>query len=231
MLAAIISAVLIQAYPRLLQQLPVGGDTLAYVDIVERMRLEGPAVVFWISDRPLTMLLFFSISLLIQVPTLEAFRFIPEALVLGYMLAVLFLSRRLFAHRADKELVVALTLWIAGTSTAFLRLCLDLFSNLVGLIFALLILGLWLQVKKKSSKIETAACSVALLCLFLAHWATWVLILLLLMVDFAVTCIKDPAHRRPAFSSMLVVTLPAVTLALGILLLNLAFPLQQEVNR
>src|SRR5437660_2355430 len=208
----LISAVAVAAFlvwiPRSIQSLPIGGDTLFYISVVDTMNREGPIWAVVYTDKPFFYLVLYGLQHITVLSTADFFKVLPVIFAVGTTASVWF-----FVDSFYKEAAGYASL-LTATSTSLMRTSIDLYASFFATILLFLTLGIYLRYRD-STRVRLILLVQAMLVLSLvSYWFVWGLLLVVLGVAEAMT--RDRTRRIRSF---LMIALPSM----GVLGLFVAF--------
>ena len=196
--------------PRYLQSLPIGGDTLFYISVIDTMSKEGPVWAVLYTDKPLFYLTVYSMQQLSQLSTLDFFEVLPVILAIGTTISAWFFVDSFYKAAAGY------TALLTATSTSLMRTSIDLYASFFATILLFLTLGIYVRYRD-SARVRLILLVQAMLVLSLvSYWFVWGLLLVVLGVAEAMS--RDRTKRIRSF---LMIALPSM----GVLGLFVAFAL------
>jgi len=196
--------------PRYLQSLPIGGDTLFYISVIDTMNREGPVWAVLYTDKPFFYLTVYGMQHLSQLSTLDFFEVLPIILAIGTTISAWFFVDSFYKTAAGY------TALLTATSTSLMRTSIDLYASFFATILLFLTLGIYLRYRD-SARVRLILLVQAMLLLSLvSYWFVWGLLLVVLGVAEAMS--KDRTKRIRSF---LMIALPSM----GVLGLFVAFAL------
>ncbi len=196
--------------PRSLQSLPIGGDTLFYISVIDTMNREGPLWAVIYTDKPFFYLTVYGMQQLSQLSTLDFFDVLPVILAIGTTISAWFFVDSFYKTAAGY------TALLTATSTSLMRTSIDLYASFFATILLFLTLGIYLRYRD-STRVRPILLVEAMLVLSLvSYWFVWGLLLVVLGVAEAMS--RDRTKRVGSF---LMIALPSM----GVLGLFIAFAL------
>jgi hypothetical protein len=196
--------------PRYLQSLPIGGDTLFYISVIDTMNREGPLWAVLYTDKPLFYLTVYGMQQLSQLSTLDFFEVLPVILAIGTTISAWF-----FVDSFNKT-AAGYTALLTATSTSLMRTSIDLYASFFATILLFLTLGIYLRYRDSASVRLILLVQAMLVLSLVSYWFVWGLLLVVLGV--AETMSRDRIKRIRSF---LMIALPSM----GVLGLFVAFAL------
>ncbi len=211
-LALAISIFLI-AFPRLSQTLPIGGDTLYSMSVIQTMAKEGPIWALRFSDRPIFYLATYALGDLLGLSAFQLFLVLP--VVLG---ALLVTSTWILVNSFYKEAAGYAALATA-VSIFLMRTSIDLYASFFALSLFFITLAAYFS-KTKLKQYHRPVLALLLVFLLLSYWFLWVFLMTILVVS-----ILASVERRPQLRNLIVSNTPALAvLALFVLIAALMPP-------
>jgi hypothetical protein len=197
---AIVVASLLIALPRLDQSLPIGGDTLYSLSVVQTMNAEGPLWAIRFSDRPLFYLTVYAFGAVAKLSSSQLFIVLP--IILG---AALTMSTWLFVGSFYKAAsgYAALT---TAMSTFLMRTSIDLYASFFGMTLFLLTLASYFSLHKQK-RIYRIAFPTLLALLYLSYWFLWVFALGIITIS-----VLASTERRTRLKTLLIANAPTATI-------------------
>src|SRR5260370_6021512 len=210
-LAVAVAAVLVWI-PRSIQSLPIGGDTLFYMSVVDTMNREGPVWAVVYTDKPFFYLVLYELQHISGLSTSDFFKVLPVIFGVGTTASVWF-----FVDSFYKEAAGFASL-LTATSTSLMRTSIDLYASFFATILLFLTLGVYLKYREEMQFRRRSLLQVMFAMTLMSYWFVWGLVLV--MVGLAEALSKERARRLKAF---LVVSLPSIVvlgLFIGVALLR-----------
>jgi len=213
-LAIIINSILI-IFPRLFYKLPIGGDTLAYMYIINTMETEG---IYWAikyTDRPFFYILIFLLKHILALSTDVTFEIIPVFLGLTLIISVWW-----FLACFDIDIANYSILILAG-STSLMRKSIDLYDSLFGesLMFGIFALYKSYLDNGRENKFKAALSSVIIVILLLSYWFLWALSFIIMISYIVFT-----HDKKKNIKKLLLLFLPSFILFIMFTIYALIFP-------
>jgi len=198
--------------PRSLQSLPIGGDTLFYISVVDTMNREGPIWAIIYTDKPVFYLVLYGLQHISGLSTADFFKVLPVIFAVGTTASVWF-----FVYSFYKEAAGYASL-LTATSTSLMRTSIDLYASFFATILLFLTLGIYLRYREEMQVRQRSLLQVLFALTLMSYWFVWGL--LLVMVGLAEAMSKERARR---LKPLLVVSLPSIIvlgLFIGVALLR-----------
>jgi hypothetical protein len=209
--AVAVAAVLVWI-PRSLQSLPIGGDTLFYMSVVNTMTREGPLWAVVYTDKPFFYVVVYGLQHISGLSTADFFEILPVIFAIGTTASAWF-----FVDSFYKE-AAGYTALLTATSTSLMRTSIDLYASFFATILLFLTLGIYLRYREEMRHRQRSFLQILFVMSLMSYWFVWGL--LLVMLGLAEAMSKERTRRLKAF---LVVSLPSMVilgLFIGVSILN-----------
>lgn len=152
---------------RLRFSIPVGGDVLAYTSYVRMTQTYGASWAFLMTDRPLFYVFLYLFGAFVEVTSAVYWAAITGFVSSLFLLSTYFVIAK--SHWSRWKLFGLVAVAVTSVSPIFMRMNLDLLSSEFGIIFLLLMFGIYFNCR--SFKSISGLIFVALsICLLLSYW-------------------------------------------------------------
>ena len=178
----LLSAILV-GYPRLIQVLPIGADTLWYIHVVNTMDIDGPGWAFNFTDRPLLFWTLYLTKHLFSLTTLQAFQVFPIFLAALFTVGTWLYVGNLTREHRYRDQATTLAVFFAASSPTVLRSTIDLYGSMLGLTILLFSLTYLVKASESSSARDAIVLSILLTMLLLSYWFLWAIVLVILLLS------------------------------------------------
>jgi hypothetical protein len=185
--------------PRSMQTLPIGGDTLYYMSVLETMGREGPFWAVSYTDKPLFYLVLYGLQQFTSLSVADFFIVLPVALGTGATVSVWFFVRSFYKEAAGYASL------LTATSTALMRTSIDLYASFFATIVLFLTLGIYLTHRNGMQVRQRRILQLVIIVSLLSYWFVWAL--LLVVIGAAELLSKDRIKQVRQFLS---VSLPSI---------------------
>ena len=201
--------------PRFYQALPIGGDTLSYISIVETMKVQGAGWVLTYTDKPFMFLFFFGLTSGLGIPVQLFFRILP-ALLAGLLTCVSWLYARTLLKGSAPYVAV-----MTALSPMIMRTSIDLYGSFIATIIFLGFLTIYFSRGDKGrSRLLLGASQLLLVVLLLSYWLFWGFLFGLLIVA-ATLEVQD---RKTELRRIVTVFLPSLSVLGAVVVVALLYP-------
>jgi len=203
-------------YTHLVNSLPVGGDTLAYIFDTNYVLHHGFQWAFAYTDFPLVVWLSALVKLLSGLPTAQAMGLFGSLLAVSLGFASWKYCDLLFGKNLYGDEITTLAVFFTAFSPVILRSTIDIYASLLGQ--GLLLFSLYLSINPppSSGASRKLLASAAFVLLLLSYWAFWVLAILIVPL-----CTKGGVK---GIRSVTWVLLPSLILFGSLLVYSALFP-------
>lgn len=199
LILAVAIAALLVWIPRSLQSLPIGGDTLFYISVVDTMNREGPLWAVVYTDKPFFYLVLYGLQHVSGLSTADFFKVLPVIFAVGTTASAWFFVDSFYKEAAG---YVAL---LTATSTSLMRTSIDLYASFFATILLFLTLGIYLRYRQERQIRQRSLLQVLFVMTLMSYWFVWGL--LAVMLGLAETLSREKVRRLKA---LLVVGLPSI---------------------
>ncbi len=210
--ALLISTFLV-ALPRLSQTLPIGGDTLYSMSVVQILAKEGPLWALRFSDRPIFYLATYALGGIFGLSVFQLFVVLP--VILG---AILTASTWLLVSSFYKG-AAGFAALLTAVSLSLMRTSIDLYASFFATSLFFLTLAAYIS-RDKQRGLYRIILPLMLVVLLLSYWFLWAFLVLILATATLVS-----SDRRAKFKGLIFSNLPAAgVLGLFVLVATLMPP-------
>lgn len=201
LILAVAIAALLVWIPRTLQSLPIGGDTLFYISVVDTMNREGPLWAVVYTDKPVFYLVLYGLQHVSGLSTADFFKVLPVIFAVGTTASAWFFVDSFYKEAAG---YVAL---LTATSTSLMRTSIDLYASFFATILLFMTLGIYLRYREEGQPRQRSLLQVLFVTTLMSYWFVWGL--LAVMLGLAEALSREKVRRLKA---LLVVGLPSIVI-------------------
>jgi hypothetical protein len=199
LVSAIAVAALLVWFPRSLQSLPIGGDTLWYMTAVETINREGLSWAIVYTDKPIFYLATYGLQQVSGLSVLDFFTILPVILAVGVTASVWFFVSSFYREAAGYSAL------LMATSTSLMRTSIDLYASFFATSLLFLTFGLYLRYREVMNARQRSFLQLMLIIILLSYWFVWGLVLVVLLGAEALS-----ERRLRRIKALLTIVLPSM---------------------
>jgi hypothetical protein len=199
LVSAIAVAAFLVWFPRSLQSLPIGGDTLWYMTAVETINREGLSWAIVYTDKPVFYLATYGLQQVSGLSVLDFFTILPVVLAVGVTASVWFFVSSFYREAAGYSAL------LMATSTSLMRTSIDLYASFFATSLLFLTFGFYLRFREVMNARQRLFLQLMLIMILLSYWFVWGLVLVVLLGAEALS-----ERRLRRIKALLTIALPSM---------------------